>query len=193
LGSKKINNPAYFEDLKPVQSLHKIGGVGIELWTMTEDILFDNIYVGHDVDAAKEFAKETYQQKSALESAAAKAAKEAARKSAGLDDEDDVDFKADPVGFVRQKVFNFIDLAKIDPALAFKTHPETGVGLAAAAITLFGMIAALLGLIGGQQKPITKSTKKTDAPTKDDKKTEAAPVAPAGGNKTEETSVKKRK
>ena len=38
-----------------------------------------------------------------------------------------------------------------------------------------------------------KSTKKTDAPTADDKsKTETAPVAPAGGEQ-KETPVKKRK
>jgi hypothetical protein len=189
----KISNPAYFEDLKPVQSLNKIGGVGIELWTMTEDILFDNIFVGHSTDTAKQFAAETYDEKAKLEAAASEASKAAARKAAGIDDEEDVDFKADPVSFIRQKVFTFIDLAKIDPALAFKTHPETGVGLAGAALTLFGMIAALLGLIGGQQKPITKSTKKTDAPTKDDKKkTAVAPVAPAGGAKSDESSVKKR-
>ena len=42
---RKIPNPNYFEDLTPAKSLIPIGGVGIELWTMTEDILFDNIYV----------------------------------------------------------------------------------------------------------------------------------------------------
>jgi len=39
-----------------------------------------------------------------------------------------------------------------------------------------------------------KSSKKTDAPTPDDKKREEkAPVAPAGGDKKDETPVKKRK
>lgn len=35
---RKIANPAFFEDLHP-SDFTKIGGVGIELWTMTEDIL----------------------------------------------------------------------------------------------------------------------------------------------------------
>jgi hypothetical protein len=163
------------------------GGVGIELWTMTEDILFDNIYIGHSTEDAKTFAAETFDIKKPLESAAAKPEVD--------DDEDEssVTFKEDPVAFIREKVFKFVDLAKLDPLLAFKTHPETGVALAGAVLTLFGMLGALFGLVGAGQKPITKSSKKTDAPTADDKKTkEAAPVAPAGGEKKDESSVKKR-
>ncbi|KAJ6486239.1 Calreticulin family-domain-containing protein [Mycena vitilis] len=184
---QKIANPDFFEDLTPVKSLGKIGGVGIELWTMTEDILFDNIYIGHSPEDAKAFAAETFDIKKPLESAAAKP-------DADDDDEDDnVSFKEDPIAFIRQKVFTFVDLAKLDPLLAFKTHPETGVALAGALLTLFGMIGALFGLVGAGQKPITKSSKKTDAPTADDKKTkETAPVAPAGGDKKEEGGAKKR-
>ncbi|KAL0066615.1 calnexin [Marasmius tenuissimus] len=201
----KIANPDFFEDLAPVKSLSKIGGVGIELWTMTEDILFDNIYVGHSPEDAKALAAETFNVKKPLESAAAK--------TDTPDDEDDEEpsFKDDPITFIREKVFSFVDLAKLDPVLAFKTHPETGVALATALLTIFGMLGAITGLIGGQQKPVTKvstsdsplvrqsltmneqSSKKTDAPTPDDKKkTEAAPVAPAGGDKKEDTNVKKR-
>ncbi|KAJ7665380.1 Calreticulin family-domain-containing protein [Mycena polygramma] len=184
---QKIANPDFFEDLTPVKSLGKIGGVGIELWTMTEDILFDNIYIGHSPEDAKAFAAETFDIKKPLESAAAKP-------DVDDDDEDDnVSFKEDPIAFIRQKVFTFVDLAKLDPLLAFKTHPETGVALAGALLTLFGMIGALFGLVGAGQKPITKSSKKTDAPTADDKKTkETAPVAPAGGDKKEEGGAKKR-
>lgn len=182
---RQIPNPDFFEDLTPVKSLSKIGGVGIELWTMTEDILFDNIYVGHSIQDAKALAAETFDIKKPRETAAAK--------PETLDDEDDSapTFKDDPIGFIRQKVFTFVDLAKLDPLLAFKTHPDTAVGLAIAVFTLFG---ALFGLIGSQQKPvITKSSKKTDAPTPDDKKkSEAAPVAPAGGEKKEEGNLKKR-
>lgn len=185
---RKIPNPDFYEDLTPVKSLAKIGGIGIELWTMTEDILFDNIYVGHSPEDAKAFAAETFDIKKPLESAAAKP-------EVDEDDDDDssVTFKEDPVTFIRQKVFTFIDLAKLDPLLAFKTHPETGVALAGAILTLFGMFGALFGLVGAGQKPITKSSKKTDAPTADDNKTkEGAPVAPAGGEKKDESSVKKR-
>ena len=35
-------NPDYFEDLTP-SDFNAIAGIGIELWSMTEDILFDNV------------------------------------------------------------------------------------------------------------------------------------------------------
>lgn len=116
---------------------------------MTEDILFDNIYVGHSIEDAKAFAKETFEVKKPLESAAAKVADK-------LDEDETVSFREDPVAFIRQKIFAFVDLVQIDPILALKTHPETGAALAGVVFTLFGMIGALFGLIGAQQKPITK-------------------------------------
>jgi calnexin len=91
-----IPNPQFFEDKSPAD-FTKIGGIGIELWTMTEDILcelrgervawrvrgigrgtvvragarahttVDNIYVGHSAADAKKFAAETYHVKKAIE------------------------------------------------------------------------------------------------------------------------------
>ena len=117
---------------------------------MTEDILFDNIYIGHSVEGAKTFAAETFEIKKPLEAATAKVADK-------LDDDDELpSWKEDPITFIRQKVILFIDLVQIDPILALKTHPETGAALAGALFTLFGMIGALFGLVGAQQKPITK-------------------------------------
>ncbi len=146
---QKIANPNYFEDNTPVKSLIPIGGVGVELWSMTEDILFDNIYVGHSVEDARKLAEETYFVKKTVEEAAEKAeSKEEEEEKAAPT------FAADPAEFIRVKVFKFLDLAKVDPVLAFKTNPETGAGLALAVVTLFGMLGVLLG--GAQQKPITK-------------------------------------
>ena len=148
---RKIPNPNYFEDLTPAKSLIPIGGVGIELWTMTEDILFDNIYVGHSVEDARKLAEETYFVKKKLEDI-----KDKVDEKVDEDDEEAIDFKAEPVEFIRRKVFKFIELAKIDPVLAFKTHPETGAGLTLSVVTLFGMLGVLFGFVGAQQKPITK-------------------------------------
>ena len=134
---------------------------------MTEDILFDNIYIGHSEEDAKALAAESFHIKKPLETAADKA-------SDPLTDDEDLDrvsFKEDPIAFIRQtllklaenpvdlirqKIFTFVDLAKLDPALAFKTYPETGIGLVAALLTLFGMLGALFGLVGASQQPITK-------------------------------------
>jgi len=185
---RKIANPDWFEDLTPTKSLSKIGGVGIELWTMTEDILFSNIYIGHSVEDAKAFAAETFDVKKPLETAAEKAA------TPDVEEEDSTttsSFKEDPISFIREKVLAFIEAAKLDPVSAFKTQPETGAALAAALFTFLGMIGALFGLVGGSQPTaVTKSSKKTES---SEKKTAAAPVAAAGDEKKDDSTVKKRK
>ncbi|KAL5519446.1 hypothetical protein ACEPAH_1129 [Sanghuangporus vaninii] len=185
---RKIPNPEFFEDLNPVKSLINIGGIGIELWTMTPNILFDNIYIGHSAEDAKTFAAETFDVKHKLE-------EEANKKAKKIEDEEDeqISFKEDPIGFIRQAIFDFIDDAKEDPIAAFKAHPKTGGSLAISALTFVGMILSLGGLIGAQQKPITKAAgKKTEAHSPEKKVSESAPVAPAGGKKEEESAAKKR-
>jgi len=185
---RKIPNPNFFEDKAPVRSLKRIGGLGIELWTMTEDILFDNVYVGHSAENAKRLAAETFEIKKPLEVAADKPV-------ADEDEEEKISFKDDPVSFIRTRVLAFIEAAKTDPLGAFKSQPETGAALVFTLLTLFGMFGALVNIIGGAQKPVvTKSSKKTDAITADDKtKTETAPVSAAGEKKEDDSTIKKRK
>lgn len=94
---KQISNPAHFEDKSP-SDFTKIAGIGIELWTMTEDILFDNIFVGHDAAAAKTFAKETYHVKKPVEQEA----------EGSSPDEDDEEAGATLVDKIRLRVYEFI-------------------------------------------------------------------------------------
>lgn len=177
--------------------------MGIEIWTMTEDILFDNIYVGHSVADAKKLAQETFEVKLKIEEAESKA------KESVLDEVAPVSWKDDPVTFIRAKVIEFFEVAKEDPVLAFKTQFNTAVAILAALLTLFGMIGSLAGVVGSQ-KVVTKvctlviycrttfahyiqSTKKVDPPASEDKKkSEAAPATSANSEKAD-GSVKKRK
>jgi hypothetical protein len=150
---RKIRNPGFFEDKAPAQSLHKIGGVGIELWTMTEDILFSNIYVGHSAADAKVLAQETFHVKSKVEKAAE------AKKNKAFEEDGDVPeptLTGAPVAFIRKAILEFVELAKIDPVLAVKSKPETAGAVAIAILTLFGMLGALFGLVGAAPKPVTK-------------------------------------
>jgi len=114
---------------------------------MTEDILFDNIYIGHSVEDAKKFAAETFEIKKPLEVAESKTA---------VDDEEEqkLTFKEDPVGFLRTHVVAFMEAARENPVGAVKAHPQTGAALAVGLFTLFGMLGALVGIIGGAQKPV---------------------------------------
>ncbi|ODV64286.1 calnexin, partial [Ascoidea rubescens DSM 1968] len=56
---RKIPNPDYYEDSKPAD-LEEIGGIGFELWTMDNDILFDNIYLGHSIREAEFVGNTTF-------------------------------------------------------------------------------------------------------------------------------------
>lgn len=56
---KKIANPDFFEDLNPFR-MTTIAAVGIELWSMSSDILFDNIIITDDAVAADQWAAQSY-------------------------------------------------------------------------------------------------------------------------------------
>lgn len=114
---------------------------------MTEDILFDNLYVGHSVEDAKKLAAETFEVKKPLES-------KADTPEGANEDEDEVSVKDDPIAFIRTKVLDFVDHVKEDPIDAFKSKPETGAALLVALLTIFGMLGGLLGLGGASPKPV---------------------------------------
>ncbi|OLY77835.1 Calnexin-like protein [Smittium mucronatum] len=50
-----VENPDYYEIDSPCD-LTKISGVGIELWTVNKDILFDNIYIGTAEEESSKYA-----------------------------------------------------------------------------------------------------------------------------------------
>ncbi|KAG8967338.1 hypothetical protein FRC03_010183 [Tulasnella sp. 419] len=177
-----IPNPNYFEDPSPA-NLHPIGGVGFEIWSMTEDILFDNIYIGQSPDEAKALAKQTFHVKHPIEKKqkdaeieAEKAAADEPQPLTGVAafvnnlQEAFVGLKENPTGFVREQVLLFVDMAKEDgPVVAFQRKPEIGAAIALVLLSFFGAIGALFGIVGSAGKPVVKSSKKTDAPSPDDK------------------------
>jgi len=55
----KIPNPDYFHDPEPFK-MTPIAGIGIELWTMSDSIYFDNILITDSLALADSLAKETY-------------------------------------------------------------------------------------------------------------------------------------
>lgn len=132
---------------------------------MTEDILFDNLYVGHSPEDAKKLAAETFEVKKPLEVANDKSV------TAEEDDEESISFKDDPISFIRTRVLSFIEAAKVDPLEAFKSQPETGAALAGALFTLFGMLGALVSIIGGAQKPVVTKVRLENRPVLTDKLT----------------------
>lgn len=64
--ARLVDNPAYFE-ADPYRQLEPIGAIGIELWTMSEQIVFDNIALADDVDIVRELATQTFDLKNEQE------------------------------------------------------------------------------------------------------------------------------
>ncbi|CAH2002452.1 unnamed protein product [Acanthoscelides obtectus] len=59
---KKIRNPNYFEDKQPFK-MNTVYAVGFELWSMSKDILFDNIIITEELEIAEKWAAETFDKK----------------------------------------------------------------------------------------------------------------------------------
>lgn len=62
---RKISNPDFFEDKNPFK-MPAIGAIGIELWSMSSDILFDNLIIVDDEALARDWAAQTYDLKRKL-------------------------------------------------------------------------------------------------------------------------------
>ncbi|KAF7658037.1 hypothetical protein LDENG_00018230 [Lucifuga dentata] len=66
---RKIPNPAFFEDLHPFR-MSSFSAVGLELWSMTADIFFDNFFITNDRSTADRWAADGWALKKAAEGAA---------------------------------------------------------------------------------------------------------------------------
>ncbi|KAF2636643.1 calreticulin precursor [Massarina eburnea CBS 473.64] len=187
---RKIKNPDYFEDKTP-SNFEPIGALGFEIWTMQNDILFDNIYIGHSIEDAEALKKETFDVKIIAEKAEEEATRpkpEDPKKSPS-----DLVFAEDPVLFVKEKVNLFIEIAQRDgPVEAIKFVPE----VAGAAGGLLALIISLLFIVGGgaaaapskeQLKAQAEKAKKTAGDAKD----KAAEAVATGAEKAQ-AEVNKR-
>lgn len=62
---RRIPNPDFFEDQNPFK-MTTIAAIGIELWSMSSDILFDNLIIVDDESLANDWAAQTYDLKRKL-------------------------------------------------------------------------------------------------------------------------------
>ncbi|XP_060688680.1 calnexin-like [Hemiscyllium ocellatum] len=62
---RKILNPNYFENTKPFR-MTSIAAVGLELWSLTPNIMFDNFIISSDERVVKQWAKDTWARTKAI-------------------------------------------------------------------------------------------------------------------------------
>ena len=126
---------------------------------MQNDILFDNIYIGHSVEDAEKLKDETFVPKLAAEKAEEEA--NAPKPADPPKSPSDLVFKDDPVLYIKEKFNLFVEIAKRDPVEAIKFVPEVAGGLGVLAVTIIAILASLLG--GGAAAAPSKEQLKAQA------------------------------
>ena len=119
---------------------------------MQNDILFDNIYIGHSVEDAEKLRSETFDIKHAIE----KAEEDASKPPPPKDEPKgplDINFMEDPVRFVREKLDLFWDVAKNDPVQAVKFFPDVAGGIGAVAVAILAILITAISLSSGASPP----------------------------------------
>lgn len=186
---RKIKNPDYFEDKTPA-NFEPIGAIGFEIWTMQNDILFDNIYIGHSVEDAEKLKAETFDLKITAEKA--EEAANAPKPKPDTKSPSDLVFKDDPVKYIKEKTNLFIEIAKRDPVEAVKFVPEVAGGLGALVVGFLGLLITLLSGSGAApSKEQVKAQAKKAKNAAVDAKDKAAEAVATGAEKAQ-AEVNKR-
>lgn len=185
---RKIANPDYFEDKTPA-NFEPMGAIGFEIWTMQNDILFDNIYIGHSVDDAEKLKAETYDIKHKIETAEEEATqpKPAETPKSPMD----LKFMEDPVHYIREKLDLFITIAKGDPVQAIKFMPEVAGAIGSVAAITIATLVILLTRSGASTPPQVKKAAENVKKSAVDTKDQVVDAATSGSEKVQ-AEVSKR-
>lgn len=153
---------------------------------MQNDILFDNIYIGHSVEDAEKFKAETFDIKHSIEKKEEDASVPEPKKP---ESPMDLKFKDNPIHYMREKFDLFITIAKRNPIQAIKFVPEVAGALAVLALTT---VAALIGLfgMGGSSPQVKKVAEKVKEAAVDVK--DQVVDATASGAEKDQAEVQKR-
>lgn len=154
---------------------------------MQNDILFDNIYIGHSVEDAEKLAAETFHVKHPIEKALLEADKPKVEDRPNSPS--DLKFLDDPVLYVREKVDLFLTIAQKDPIEAAKFVPEVAGGIAAILVTIIAAIVGLVGMGSSAPAPVKKAAGDAKAKAKDIK--DKAEATASGADKTKGDATKR--
>ncbi|KAK2165398.1 hypothetical protein NP493_1367g01027 [Ridgeia piscesae] len=179
---RKIPNPDYFEDNDPYR-MSPIGAVGLELWSMSDDIVFDNFVITDSKSVADIWATDTWEVKHLQEMSGGPSAKSVVQ--AVLDATHERPWL--------WAVIIVVVLLPIVLLIAYCCMPGSSKGyvwqfLMTHSWLLCGIVVVLLVIyaIRHQMQDSTATRKKTDSPTADDlnEQLEDADVAANEGGDT---------
>lgn len=160
---------------------------------MQNDILFDNIYIGHSISDAEKLAENTFEVKKAVEKAQEEADKPKKEEKDEKKSPLDLSFMDDPVAYAKEKVNLFAAIAQRDPIEAIKFVPEVAAGIAVGIVSLllvlFGLFAG--GAAAAPSKEQVKANAK-QAQAKANQTKEQVAEAVASGTEKAKAEVNKR-
>uniref|UniRef100_A0A164U851 Calnexin homolog n=1 Tax=Daucus carota subsp. sativus TaxID=79200 RepID=A0A164U851_DAUCS len=172
---QQISNPAYFELDKP--AFEPIAAIGIEIWTMQDGILFDNILIASDEKVAESYRQTTWKPKFDVEKAKQKAEEETSSLSDSLKGFQKVVFdqlyKIADIPFLQNHKFKILDL--IEKA---EKQPNITIGVLVSIVVV--IFTALIKLLFGGKKPATPKVRV------EPKKEEVTEASNNGGDSSEE-------
>jgi calnexin len=155
---QEIENPEYFELDRP--NFEPIAAIGIEIWTMQDGILFDNILIASSEKAAESFRKTAWKPKIEVEKEKQK--DEEATDSDGLKGVQKVVFdylyKVADLRFLGEHKIKVLDLLE-----RAEKQPNLTIGVLVSIVVI--ICSVFLKLVFGGKKPAKVSaedTKKTD-------------------------------
>lgn len=149
---------------------------------MQNDILFDNIYIGHSIADAEKLKAETFDIKRPVEDAEDAASKP--KPSESPKSPMDLKFFDDPVLYVREKINLFLAIAKDDPVQAIKFVPEVA-GASLLAVTIIALIVGAFGLKGASPPPQVRKAAENIKQAAVDLKDQAIDTAASGADKVQ--------
>lgn len=156
---------------------------------MQNDILFDNIYIGHSIEDAEKLKTETYDIKRPIEDAEEQASKP--KSSDPPKSPSDLKFFDDPLLYVREKVELFLTIAKDSPIEAVKFVPEVAGGAGILAVTIIAIVIGSLGSKGATPPPQVKKGAEKAKQAAVDAKDTVVDAAASGAEKVQ-AEVNKR-
>ncbi|XP_012487663.1 calnexin homolog [Gossypium raimondii] len=145
---QEIPNPNYFELEKP--DFDPIAAIGIEIWTMQDGILFDNILIAKNDKVAESYRETTWKPKFEVEKEKQKAEDEAADSArlAGFQRKVfDVLYKVADIPFLSKYKHQILDL--IEHA---ETQPNLTIGVLVSIVVIILTIFFKL-IFGGKKQP----------------------------------------
>ncbi|KAL9239413.1 hypothetical protein vseg_013739 [Gypsophila vaccaria] len=186
---QEIPNPNYFELSSP--NFEPIAAVGIEIWTMQDGILFDNILIAGDEKTAESYRQTQWKPKFDVEKEKQKAEEAAAESAEGLSGIQknvfDVLYKVADVKFLeayRPKLVELIEKAE--------TQPNITIGVLVSVVVVLATLVFKI-LFGGKKPavPTPQAAQPTAAP--ETSSTKDSSEGKDGENEKDEANAPRRR